>query len=108
MKMAIKHKNDDSFVITLTHSNFLGTPELWAIAHENDHKTRKFLVFGHALNHVSGLMIILDRLGTQTLWEITHENGRKTRKRRIFGYNSQTCIGSYGPCEYPWNPKIIG
>jgi hypothetical protein len=34
-------KTDKFFLITLKHVNCLGTPKLWAIAHENGHKTRK-------------------------------------------------------------------
>src|SRR3954468_22540223 len=133
MKTSTKRENNECLVITLKHVNRLGTPKLWAIAHENGHKTCKWRVFGHALKHVSGLMVILNRpgtpilwaithenghntqteeflvitlkpvnrLGTPKLWAVAHENGHKTRKRRVFGQNSQTCIGSYGPCESP-------
>jgi hypothetical protein len=45
MKMAIKHENDEFFFTSLKHisgvtgcENRLGTPKLWAIAHENGHK----------------------------------------------------------------------
>ena len=35
MKTAIKRENDECLVMTLKHVNFLGTPKLWGIAHEN-------------------------------------------------------------------------
>ena len=66
--------------MTLKHVNRLGTPKLWAIAHENDRKTRKWIVFGYALKHVSGLTIILNCPGTPILWTITDENGHNTQK----------------------------
>ena len=54
MKMAIKCENDEFLVISLRHvrgriddANGHGTPNMSAIAHENGHKTRKRLVFGH-------------------------------------------------------------
>jgi hypothetical protein len=45
--MAIKRETDECLVMTLKHVNRLGTPKLWAIAHENGHKTRERRVFGH-------------------------------------------------------------
>jgi hypothetical protein len=55
MKMTIKHENDDFLVINLKNVlglkvdvNRPGTPKLWAIAHENGHKTRKGRVSGHS------------------------------------------------------------
>jgi len=74
---------------------------MWAISHENGHKTRKQKVFVHALKHVSGLKVILNRPGTTKLLSITHENGHKTQNRQVFSQNSQTC-------KLPWNPKIMG
>jgi hypothetical protein len=48
MKMALKRKNDEFFVIPLKHVlsvmdlvNQSGTPKLWAIAHENGSKMQK-------------------------------------------------------------------
>ena len=52
----------------------LGTPKLWAIAHENIHKTRERRVFGHSLKHVSGIRVVVNRPETPILWIITHEN----------------------------------
>ena len=80
MKTVIKREDNECLVITLKQVNRLGTPKLWAICHENGHKTRKWRDFGHALKHVSGLTVILNRLGSPKLWAIAHENGHKTRK----------------------------
>jgi hypothetical protein len=53
MKMVLKRKNYEFLVMPLKHVlcvmgliNHLGTPKLWAIAHENGHKHKKdeFLV----------------------------------------------------------------
>jgi hypothetical protein len=48
MKMALKRKNDEFFVTPLKHVwsvmdlvNHFGTPNLWAIAHENGLKMQK-------------------------------------------------------------------
>jgi hypothetical protein len=48
MKTAIKGENDEFLVISLKHLRVLSrlanppeTQKLWAITHENDHKTRK-------------------------------------------------------------------
>ena len=87
--------------MTLKHVNRLGTPKLWAIAHENDRKTRKWIVFGYALKHVSCLVVISNRAGTPKIWAITHENCHKMQKRRVLGHDSQTC-------KSPWNPKTMG
>ena len=54
VKTTIKHENDKFMLITLKHVSGLkvdvnrpGTIKLWAITHENDHKTRKRQAFGH-------------------------------------------------------------
>src|SRR3954467_289827 len=94
MKMAIKHKNDEFLVITLKHVYRPGTPKLWAITHENGHKTQKddFLVI--TLKH-------LNRPGTLKLWAIAHENVHKTQISRLFGQTSRTC-------KSPRNTKTMG
>ena len=54
MEMTIKHENDEFLVRTLKHVSFLKvgvnrpkTIKLWAIAHENSHKTGKLRIFSH-------------------------------------------------------------
>src|SRR3954471_16104472 len=59
MKMAIKRENDEFLVITVkhvsgltSHANRPRNPKQWAIAHENDHKTRKRRVFWSYLSNM--------------------------------------------------------
>ena len=70
MKTTIRGKNEEFFLIPLKHVNRPGTPKLWAITHENGHKTQKdeFLVI--TLKHVN-------HPKTPKPWEIAHENGHK-------------------------------
>ena len=115
MKTAKNYENDKFLDIPLKHvSGLTGlvnrpvTPKLWAIAHENGQKLRKRPVFGMPLKHVSGLTGLVNRPVILKMWAIAHENGKKLRKRPIFWHASQTCIGSYGPCKSPRNPKTVG
>ena len=62
LKTAIKRENSEFFVITLKHvsgltslANRLGTPKLWAIAHENGHKRENYEFLVLTLKHLSGL-----------------------------------------------------
>jgi hypothetical protein len=55
--MALKHKNDEFLVIPLKNVlsvmglvNHLGTPKLWAIAHENGPKMQKRTSFWSCLS----------------------------------------------------------
>src|SRR3954469_11345545 len=114
MKMAINAKTE-LLVITLkhvsdltSHENRPRNPKQWAIAHENDHKTRKRRVFCIPLKHVSGLTSHANRPGTRKIRAIAHENGHKTRKLWVFGHNSQTCIGSYEPRKSSRNSENCG
>src|SRR3954452_21366794 len=108
MKTAIKRENSEDLVISLKHvrvlsrqANSAETQKLWAITHENDHKTRKRRVLGITLKHVSGLKVALDSPRTIKLWAIAHENGHKTRKRRVSGHIFPTCIRSKGHSKSP-------
>src|SRR3954463_10552593 len=80
MKTPIKRKNDEFLVIPLNHVNRPGIPKLWAIAHENSHKTRKRRVHGHARKNVSGLTFVVNHPGTLKLRAITREMAIKRRK----------------------------
>jgi hypothetical protein len=73
-----------------------------AIKHENAEFTVR------TLKHVSSLTVIVNLPTTPKPWLIAHEHGHKTRKRRVFGHKSRTCIGSYGRCKSPSNPKTVG
>ena len=75
MKTTIIRENDDCLVMTLKHVNRLGTPKLWAIAHENGHKTRERRVSGHISERCKVLTSHANPPRTQKLWAITHENG---------------------------------
>src|SRR3954467_13614512 len=106
MKMTIKHEKDEFLGITLKHVSGLKvalnsprTIKLWAIAHENGHKTRKDEFLGITLKHVSGLKVALNSPRTIKLWAIAHENGHKTRKRRVSGHIFPTCQGSFETCK---------
>src|SRR3954465_14149650 len=103
MKTTIKRENDEFLVITLkhvsgltSHANLLGTPKLWAIAHENGHKTRKLRVFGPNSQTCRVSQAMQIALKPPKLWAISHENDK------FFGHTSQTCIGSYEPCKSHW------
>ena len=92
MKTAIKRENGEFLIISLKHVRVLSrhanpaeTQKLWAITHENDHKTRKRRVLGITLKHVSGLRVVVNHPGTPKLWAITHENGHNMRNRQFFG-----------------------
>jgi hypothetical protein len=59
MKTAIKRENYGFLVLTLKHVSGHtghayrpGNPKQWAIAHENDHKTRKRRVFWSSLSNM--------------------------------------------------------
>src|SRR3954467_3992323 len=106
MKTAIKCKNGEFLVISLKHirvllrhANPAETQKLWAITHENDHKTRKRRVFRHNSQTCTVLKVALNSPRTIKLWAIAHENGHKTRKRRVSGHIFPTCIRSEGNCK---------
>src|SRR4051812_8226340 len=99
MKTAIKREKGEFLVISLKHVRVLSrhanpaeTQKLWAITHENDHKTRNDEFLGISLKHVPVLKVALNSPRTIKLWEIGHENGHKTRKRRVSGHIFPTCI----------------
>src|SRR4051812_35827673 len=100
MKTTIKRENGEFLVLSLKHvlgltdrADRLGTPKLWAIAHEKGQKRENAEFLCISLKHVSGFMGRANRCGTPKLWAINHENGHNTRKRRFFCHNSQTCFG---------------
>ena len=64
--------------------------------------------FDMPLKYVSCLKGLVNRPITLKLLAIAHENGKKLRKRQVFAHAYQTCIGSYGPCKSPRNPKTVG
>ena len=115
MKTSKNYENDQFLDMPLKHvSGLTGlvnrpvTLKLWAIAHENGQNDENDQFFDMPLKHVSGLKGLVNRPVTLKPWAIAHENGQKLRKRPVFGHASQTCIGSYGPCKSPRNPKTVG
>ena len=115
METARKHENEKFLVITLKHVSGLKVsvngpriPKLWAIPHENGHKTEKLRVSIHISQHVTSHTIHANPPGTQKLWAITHKNGQKTRKRHVSGHISKICNESYQPCKSAWKPKYMG
>ena len=107
MKMAIKRENDAFFLITLkrvsgvtSHLSRPKTPKLWAIAHENGHKTQKRRVSYHNSQIcIISLQSMQMPLEPENYGQIAHEYSPNIRKRRVFGHVSQTCIGFYGACK---------
>ena len=131
--MAIKRKNDYFLAIPLKYVNRPRTAKLWAIAHENGHKTRKQRVLGHARKNVLGFTFVVNHPGIPKLWAITHENGDKTQKDEFLiitlkhvnrhgtpklwalshenGHKTQNgrLFGQTSQsCKSPWNTKTVG
>jgi hypothetical protein len=92
MKMALKCKNDEFFVMPLKHVlsvmdliNHSRTPKLWAIAHENGPKTMNFW------SYLSNMyMDLVNHYETSKLWAIGHENGPKMQKN----YDFWSCLSN--------------
>jgi hypothetical protein len=79
--MALKCENNEFVVLPVLSFmglvNHLGTPKLWAVAHEDGHKRKndKFLLM--SLKHVLSVMGLINHPRTLKLWAIAHENGHK-------------------------------
>jgi hypothetical protein len=103
MKMAVKRKNDEFFVIPLNNAlsvmglvNHPGTPKLWAIAHENSHKRKNDEFSVMPLKHVQSVMGLVNNPRTPKLWAIAHENGQKRKNNEFFSsFLSKMYILSY-------------
>ena len=90
--MTIKHENDEFLGITLKHvsgltglANPTAIQKLWAIAHENGHKTRKLRVFSHISQKCYGSYMPCKSNWNQKPWAISHKNGHKHEKDEFFG-----------------------
>jgi hypothetical protein len=55
--------------------NHPGTLKLWAIAHENGHKSKNDEFSVMPLKHVVSVMGLVNHPSTPKLWAIAHENG---------------------------------
>src|SRR3954469_10060466 len=113
MKTALKRENNESLVITLKHVSILTshanppeTPKLWAIAHENGHKTRKRRVFGHNSQTCIGLKVVVNIPGTPKQWAIAHENGIKTRNKKFLVITLKHASGLTGHANRPEDQKL--
>jgi hypothetical protein len=80
MKTALKRKKDEFLVMPLKHVfsvmglvNHPEIPKLWAIAHENDPKTKKRRVFGHATQTCTNIMGPVNHPGTPNMWATGHK-----------------------------------
>src|SRR5215216_5554080 len=100
MKTAIKHENDEFLVISLKHVsgvkvvvNRHGTPKLWAIANENDHKTRKLRVFSHIYQKFNGSYRPCKSNSNPKTMVITHENGHKHENDELSGITLNPVLG---------------
>jgi hypothetical protein len=100
MKTAIKHENDEFLVISLKHVsgvkvvvNRPGTPKLWAVAHENGHKTRKLRVFSHIYQNFNGSYRPCKSNSNPKTMVITHENGHKHENDELFGITLNPVLG---------------
>src|SRR3954466_2993009 len=92
MKTVIKQENDEFMVISFQHVsgrkvtvNRPRTPKLWAIAHENGHKTRERRVSGHISQKCNGSYMPFKTNWNQTPWAITHKNGHNHEKDEFLG-----------------------
>jgi hypothetical protein len=74
--MPLKH-----VLSVIGHVNRLGTPKLWAIAHENGHKRKNDKFWDMPLKHVVSVMGLVNHLRNPKQWAIAHENGPKMQKR---------------------------
>src|SRR3954467_14677949 len=113
MKMDIKHGNDEFLVRTLkhvlgltSHENPLETPNLWEIAHENGHRTRKSQVFGHHSQTCIGPYGRCKSSRTPKQWGITHENGHQTQKYDVLFITLKYIPSLAGHANPPRTPNL--
>ena len=104
--MTIKHENDEFLGITLKHVSGLKvalnsprTIKLWAIAHENGHKTRQLRVFSHISQNIR------KSNWNQKPWAITHKNGHKHEKDEFLGITLKHVSGIKVVVYRPRTPK---
>src|SRR3954471_18391201 len=113
MKTTIKQENDEFLVISFQHVssrkvtiNRPKTPKLWAIAHENGHKTRKLRVFSHIYKKCNGSYMPCKSNWNQKLWAITHKNGHKHEKDEFLGINLKHVPGLKVALNIPRTIKL--
>src|SRR3954467_3583689 len=113
MKTAIKRENDEFMVISFQHVsgrkvtvNRPRTPKLWAIAHENGHKTREMRVSGHISQKCNGSYMPCKSNWNQKPWAITHKNGHKHEKDEFLGKTLKHVSGLKVVQNPPRTPKL--
>ena len=113
MKTAIKRENDEFLVRTLKHVSFLKvgvnlpkTIKLWAIAHENSHKTGKLRIFSHISQKCNGSYMPCKSNWNQKPWAITHKNGHKHEKDEFLGITLKHVSGHKVVVYRPRTPKL--
>ena len=113
MKTTIKLENDEFLVIYLKHITGLNvtvnrprSPEQWAIAHENGHKTRKLRVFSHISQKCNGSYMPCKSNWNQKPWAITHKNGHKHEKDEFLGITLKHVSGLKVVVNRPRTPKL--
>src|SRR4051812_6301042 len=113
MKTTIKQENDEFLVIFI--QNVSGrkvivsrprTPKLWAVAHENAHKTRKLRVFSHISQKCNGSYMPSKSNWNQKPWAITHKNGHKHEKDEFLGITLKHVSGLKVVVNCPRTPKL--
>src|SRR3954468_20662697 len=108
MKTAIKRENCEFLVISLKnvkvlsrHANPAETQKLWAITHENDHKTRKRRVFSHISQKCNG-----SYMPCKSNWnQKPHKNGHKHEKDEFLGITLKHVSGLKVVVNRPRTPK---
>src|SRR3954467_8625720 len=113
MKTATKHENDEFLVITFQHVsgrkvtvNRPRSPNQWAIAHENGHKTRELRVFSHISEKCNRSYMPCKSNWNQKLWAITHKNGHKHEKDEFFGITLKHVSGLNVALNSPRSIKL--
>src|SRR3954466_9516415 len=113
MKTAIKQENDEFMVISFQHVsgrkvtvNRPRTPKLWAIAHENGHKTRERRVSGHKSQKCNGSYMPCKSNWNQKPWAITLKNAHKHEKDEFLGITLKHVSGLKVVVNRPRTPKL--
>src|SRR4051812_25423703 len=113
MKTAIKQENDEFLVISFQHVsgrkvtvNRPITPKLWAIAHENCHKTQERRVSGHISQKCNGSYRPCKSNWNHKPWAITHKNGHKHEKDEFLGITLKHLSGLKVVVNHPRTLKL--
>jgi hypothetical protein len=75
--------------------NHLGTPKLWAIAHENVHKRKNDEFSVMPLKHVQSVMGLVNHPGAPKQWTIAHETAINAKTMSFLSFLSKMYRHSY-------------